>query len=333
MLGFLFRLRRIMKIKTLFSLMAALSFLFPLSLRGEVTERIVALVNNEVITLSELEEMAKPLYEEVRRTSPPSEREQKLKKVREEILDHLVDSKLLDQEIKKRKIEVPDRDVDAAIADVLKSASLSENDLKKVLAREGMTYSAYRQKIREELGKMRLVSREIKSKIVIEEETLRKAYQENLDKFTDPLEVKIQQIFFPLPKNGSKEETAAVWKEGQSILERARKGEDFSELAKKYSHGPEASEGGVLGNFKHKELMPELEEVGFRLKGGEISGLIASPLGFHILRVMERKGGEPRPFAEVQNKIREEMIQVEAEKKYQEWMKELKSKAYIQIKL
>ena len=71
--------------------------------------------------------------------------------------------------------------------------------MKKAIAREGMTYSAYRQKIREELGKMRLVSREIKSKIVIEEETLRKSYQENLDKFTDPLEVKIQQIFFPLP--------------------------------------------------------------------------------------------------------------------------------------
>ena len=196
-----------------------------------------------------------------------------------------------------------------------------------------MTYSAYRQKIREELGKMRLVSREIKSKIVIEEETVRKEYQENLDKFTDPLEVKIQQIFFPFPQNSSQEEAAVVRNEARSILERARKGEDFTELAKKYSRAPEASEGGVLGYFKHKELMPELEEVGFKLKVGEISELVSSPIGFHILRVLERKGGEPRPFAEVQNKIRDEMIQVEAEKKYNEWMKDLKSKAYIQIKL
>ena len=79
--------------------------------------------------------------------------------------------------------------------------------------------------------------------------------------------------------------------------------------------------------------MPELEAVGFKLKIGQISDLITTPLGFHILRVLERKGGEPRPFAEVQNKIRDEMIQVEAEKKYNEWMKDLKSKAYIQIKL
>jgi peptidyl-prolyl cis-trans isomerase SurA len=307
--------------------------LLPLSLQGEVIERIVALVNNEVITLTELEETAKPLYDEVKRTSTPSEQEQKLKKARGAVLDRLVDSKLLEQEIKKRKIEVPERDVDVAIADILKSTNLSENDLKKVLAREGMTYSAYRQKVREEIGKMRLISREIKSKIVIEEETLRKAYQENLEKYTDPMEVKIQQIFFPFPPNGSPEKAAAIRKEAQSILERARNGEDFTELAKRYSRAPEASEGGVLGYFKHKELMPELEEVGFKLKIGEVGDLIATPLGFHILRVLERKGGEPRPFGEVQNKIRDEMIQVESEKKYNEWMKDLKAKAYIQIKL
>ncbi len=333
MVCYFFTLMEFMKNKILFCLIAGLFLLFPLHLRGEVTDRIVALVNNEVITLSELEETVKPLYEQVRQTSTPAEREQKLKKIREEVLDHLVDSKLLEQEIKKRKFEVPERDVDAAIGDVLKSTNLSENDLKKVIAREGMTYSAYRQRIREELGKMRLVSREIKSKIVIEEETLRKAYQANLEKFTDPLEVKIQQIFFPLPQNSSQDEAAVIKKEARSILERARKGEDFTELAKKYSRAPEASEGGVLGYFKHKEMMPELEEVGFKLKVGEISDLVNSPMGFHILRVLERKGGEPKPFAEVQNKIRDEMIQVEAEKKYNEWMKDLKSKAYIQIKL
>ena len=333
MLCYFFNLMRFMKNKILLGLIVSLFFLFPTYLRSEVKERIVALVNNEVITLSELEETVKPLYDQVRQTSTPAEREERLKKVREEVLDHLVDSRLLDQEIKKRKIEIPDRDVDGAIKEVLKSTNLSENDLKKVIAREGMTYSAYRQKIREELGKMRLVAREIKSKIVIEEETLRKAYQENLDKFTDPLEVKIQQIFLPFPQNSSQDEAAVVRNEARSILERARKGEDFTELAKKYSRAPEASEGGVLGYFKHKELIPELEEVGFKLKVGEISDLVNSPLGFHILRVLERKGGEPRPFAEVQNKIRDEMIQVEAEKKYNEWMKDLKSKAYIQIKL
>ena len=321
-----------MKIKPFFLLIAALFLLLPWKLQGEVVERIVALVNNEIITLSELEETGKPLYEQVRQTSTPSEREEKLKKAREQVLEHLIESKLLEQEIKKRKIEVPDRDVDAAVEDILKSNRMNENELKKTLAREGMTYSSYRQKVREELGKMRLVNREIKSKIVIEEEELRKAYQQNLDKFTDPLEVKIQQVFFPFPQTASQEETAALEKEARSVLEKARKGEDFTELAKKYSHGPEALEGGILGYFKRKELMPELEEAGFRLKPGEISDIVRSPLGFHILRVLERKGGEPKPFAEVQYRIREGMIQAEAENKYDEWMKDLKAKAYVEVK-
>jgi peptidyl-prolyl cis-trans isomerase SurA len=322
-----------MKVKDLFLLVVVLFLFLPLGeLRGEVVEKIVALVNNEVITLSDLEEMGKPMYEEVMKSSTPADREQKLQEAHRAVLDHLVESKLLDQEIKKRKIEVPDRDVDAAVEDIMKSSHLSQNDLKKTLARQGMTYSSYRQKVRNELGKMRLVNREIKSKIVIEEERVRRVYRENLDRFTEPLQVKIQQIFLPIPANGTPETVVGIQGEAQSILERARKGEDFAELAKKYSRGPEARDGGILGYFKHKELMPELEKAGFKLETDEISDLVRTHFGFHILRVMDRRGGKPKPFAEVESSIREEMIQAEAEKKYEEWMKELKSKSYIEIR-
>ena len=322
-----------MKRKIFLALFSILALLLPLSLRGEVVDRIVALVNGEIITLSELEQRGKFLYDDVRKTSTAGELEEKMKKARLQVLGHLIESRLLEEEMKKRKIEVPERDVDATIQDVLKSSNLTENDMKKALAREGMTYSTYRQNVRDQLGKMRLVSREIKSKIVIEDVVLRDYYQKNLEKFTDPLEIKIQQIFFPVPQNASREETAAVQREAQAILERARKGEDFSELARKFSMGPEARDGGLLGYFKHRELMPELEEAGFKLRPGEVSDLIRSPAGFHILRVLERKGGEPRPFAEVQFKIREELSEAEAQKKFEEWMKELKSKAYIEIRL
>jgi peptidyl-prolyl cis-trans isomerase SurA len=322
-----------MKRSFLFLFFSILVLLLPLNLRGEVVDRIVALVNGEVITLSELDQMGQPLYQKVRQSSTAGEREEKLKKARAEVLDRLIENRLLEEEMKKQKIEVPERDVDAAIQDVLKSSKLTENDLKKVLAQEGFTYSAYRQRVRDELGKMRLISREIKSKIVIEEAVLRDYYQKNPEKFTDPLEIKIQQIFFPVPRDASREETAVVKREAQAILERARKGEDFSELARKFSKGPEARDGGLLGYFKHRELMPELEEAGIKLRPGEISDLVRSPVGFHILRVLERKGGEPRPFAEVQFKIREELSEAEAQKKFEQWIKDLKSKAYIEIRL
>jgi len=326
-------LPRVMRFKIVLFLAFGLWVLFPCSGSGEVVERIVALVNNELITLSELEEMGKPLLDQVRQTSSPAEREERLKKARREVLDHLIDSKLLEEEMKKKKIEVSDRDVDAAIQDILKTSNLSEDGLKKALAREGMTFTAYRQKVRDELGKMRLVGREIKSKIIIEDDEVRKRYQENLEKYSEPLEVKIQQVFFPLGQDAPKDQVAAVQREALTILERARRGDDFSQLAKVYSQGPEAGEGGVLGYFKKQELVRELEEAAFKLKPGEISDLVKSPAGFHILKVLERKGGEPRPFAEVQNRIRDEAMQEESEKKFNAWMKDLKSKAYIEIRL
>ena len=314
-------------------LLFGLGVLLPRSGSGEVVERIVALVNNELITLSELEEMGKPILDQVRRTASPAEREERLKKARREVLDHLIESKLLEEEMKKRKIEVPDRDVDAAIQDILKTSNLTEDGLKKALAHEGMTLSAYRQKVREELGKMRLVGWEIKSKIVIDEEELRKRYQENLEKYSDPLEVQIQQVFFPLPRNASKDQVAAVQREALTILERARRGDDFTQLAKAHSQGPAADEGGILGYFKRQELAHEVEEAAFKLKPGEISDLVRSSAGFHILKVLDRKGGEPRPFAEIQYRIREEAMQEESEKKFNAWMKDLRSKAYIEIRL
>jgi peptidyl-prolyl cis-trans isomerase SurA len=312
--------------------MAASFFLFPDGTRGKVVERIVALVNNEIITLSELEEAGKRLFEQVQQSSLPAEREEKLKEARRAVLDQLIENKLLEQEIKNRKVEVPDRDVDTAIEDILKQNQLTENELKMALAKEGLTYPAYRRRIRDDIGKMRLINREIKSKIVIKEEDLRNRYKENITRFTEPTEVKVQQIFFPVPALVTEKEIAAVRKKAQSILERAHRGEDFAELARKYSQGPEAREGGVLGFFKHKELRPELEEPAFKLRPGEVSGLIQSTEGFHILRVLERKGGEPKPFAEVQSQLQDEMIQAEAERQFQKWMKDLKAKAYIEVR-
>ncbi len=299
---------------------------------AEVIDRIVAIVNNQPITHSELEEAAGPAFEQVRQSALPSERESKMSEARKAILDLLIDGKLLDQEIKNKKIEVPDRDVDAAIEDILKQNRMTENELKLVIAREGMTFSFYKQRIRDDLGKMRLINREIKSKVMVKEEDIRKFYQDHLDNFIEPAAVKVQQIFFNNPPGATEEQTARVRAEAHGVLDRIRKGEDFTTLAKKYSQGPEASEGGVLGDFKRNELRPELDQAVFSLTTGGVSDVVRTPDGFHILRVMEKKGGEPKPFAEVQGKIREEMVQIESEKQFREWRKHLRAKAYIEIK-
>ena len=324
---------RLLRIQLASCLLAASFLLLPDGTRGEIVERIVAVVNNDVITLSELEEEGKRIFEQVQQSSLPAEREEKLKKARRAVLDQLIENKLLEQEIKNRKVEVTERDVDMAIEQILRENQVSENQLKAFLAKDGITLSTYRRRIHDDLGKMRLINREIKSKVVIKEEDVRKNYQDNLAKFTDPAEVKVQQIFFVIPQLATEAQVASIRQEALSILERARSGEDFAELAGKYSQGPEAREGGVLGFFKHNELRPELEESAFKLQPGKVSGLIKSPEGVHILRVLERKGGEPKPFAEAQNQVRSEMMQAESDRQFQEWMRALRAKAHIEIRL
>lgn len=306
---------------------------FPQQLRSEVIERIVALVNNEVITLTELEEAGAHLFQQIKESTRPAERQEKLKKAQREVLEQLIESKLLEQEIKKRKVDVSEKEVDAAIAEIMKHNHMSENELKMALAKEGLTYFAYRQRIRNDLGKIRLINREIKSKLVITEEDIKKIYQEKIKDYTEPVEVKLQQIFIPLPRQASSAEVKEAEQKINDLWRRARQGEDFTELARSYSLGPEAKAGGVLGYFKRQELIPELEEIAFQMEIGEISAVIRSPHGFHILRLLERRGGTPKPFAEVAPQIREAKLQEEAERKFQEWLQSLKKKSFIEIRL
>lgn len=308
-------------------------WMLPAAASGQVVDRIIALVNDDVIFLSELEEAGKLLFEQIRKSTLPEESEGKIKKARRELLNQLIEDKLLEQEIKNRKIEVSEREVDQAIEEVMKKNQLTENDLKKALAKEGLTYSAYRQRVKLDLGKIRLINREIKAKIVVKEEDLRNYYRENIGEFTEPLEVKLQQIFLRQGPALSSKQSDELKKIALEIHQRARQGEDFGELVQRYSQGPEKAEGGVLGFFKKGELIPELEEATFHLKRGEISEVVQTPQGLHILRVLDRRGGEPRPFAEVRHRIREQITQAEGMKQFEEWLKALKSKAYIEIRL
>jgi peptidyl-prolyl cis-trans isomerase SurA len=263
-------------------------------------DRIVALVNGEIITLSELEQRGKFLYDDVRKTSTAGELEEKMKKARLQVLGHLIESRLLEEEMKKRKIEVPERDVDATIQDVLKSSNLTENDMKKALAREGMTYSTYRQNVRDQLGKMRLVSRKSSRRSSSRRGT-EDYYQKNLE-IHRSLEIKIQQIFSLCPRmprekrrRGSKGSPGDSGKGPEGRFQRA---------GQEVFYGSR-SQGWGLSYFKHRELMPELEEAGFKLRPGEVSDLIKPGRVPHFAGAGTEGRGTP-PFAEVQLKIQEE---------------------------
>ena len=170
-----------------------------------------------------------------------------MNEARKEVLEQLIESKLLEQEIKKKKIEVPERDVDAAVEDVLKQNQITVDELKIVLAKEGMTLTSYRERLRDSMGKMRLVNREIKSKIVIKEEDMRKFYRDNQE-VHDPPEVKVQQIFFAIPREAPADRWRPL-KEAAEVLEQAKEGGRLHRAGQKLLPGAGRQGGGFSGSL------------------------------------------------------------------------------------
>jgi peptidyl-prolyl cis-trans isomerase SurA len=310
-------------------------FILPISLSAQVVNRIVAVINGEMICLSELQKWSSLYTREVDRSNPTMSENEKLKAAQEKILDQLINQKLLDQEAKRLKIEVSKKEIDQAIEDVQKRNSFSRRELLNALKHEGLTLDTYREQIAQEIKKVRLVEYEIKSKLNITEDAIKDYYIKNMAKPEIREGVRIQQIFLAIPQQANEEKIVEVKALGKGILSSLEKGEDFGMLAQQFSQDPSAQAGGDLGFFKKGELLPILEETVYRLKEGEVSPLIQSQAGFHIVRVLEKREGDVKldGWMKSRDQIKSILYQKESERMFEQWLKNLREKAFIEIKL
>lgn len=317
------------------SALLVLMFLFvqPFSLRAEVIDRVMAVVNGKVITLSELTEREAPLAKQATETFSGAEREKRLADIRKKVLDSLIEDLLLEREAERLGMKVSERDIDDAIEDVKKQNSLDDAGLKIALKKEGLAYEGYRSQIKNQIEKSRVIGQQVRSKVNVTEKDLADYYERNRRIFLRDEEVKISHILFLVPEKASDVEIEKIRREAMDVLEMARSGKEFSELAKKYSQDASAKEGGSLGFFKRGQIMPAFEEAAFSLKKGGISDLVRTTYGFHIVRVDDVKEASPEPFDSVKEKIRSAVTSEMLEQRYKEWMEELKKSAIIEVKL
>ena len=230
-------------------------------------------------------------------------------------------------------MKVSERDIDDAIEDVKKQNSLDDEGLKVALKKEGLTYEGYRAQIKKQIEKSRVIGQQVRSKVSVAEKDLADYYERNQRMFLKDEEVKISHILFVVPERASGAAIEGIKKEAMDVLEMARSGKDFQELAKKYSEDSSAQEGGSLGFFKRGQILPAFEEAAFSLKKGGISDLVRTTYGFHIIRVDDVKEALLEPFESVKEKIRSAVTSEMLEQRYKEWMDELKKSAVIEMKL
>ena len=323
-------MKQLKKIASFILLFTGSILLFHSSVSGEICNRLVAIVNDEVVTLYELNTMMQTL------TGMPSEQlknksEEIYLKTRQKVLDDLIDQKIGLEKIKELEIKVTDKEVDQAIERVKADNQLTQKDLIAELKAQGSNYESYRKSIKKELERIQLINYEVKSKMILREEAIEEYYNTHRDEFTSEGRVRLALIFLKQKDPADRNEARALYQKAQDILSMIKEGKNFANLARKFSNGPGASEGGDLGVFKMSELNPEMSEIIKDLSAGEVSKPIIRPYGIKIIKVEEKDGGGEKSLEQVQNAIRTILYRKELDKRYSAWIKELRKKAYIKI--
>jgi parvulin-like peptidyl-prolyl isomerase len=302
---------------------------------ADIVDKIVAVVNEDVITLSGFNVAFEPYRKNIEENYQGKDKEAVLKQARESFLQRLIDNMLIEQEAKKAGvgIVVKDEEVMGVIKDMLAKDKSTMEDFLKKLAREGNSLESIKGDIRNQIMRMRLLRREIKAKIVVSDEEIGEYYNKNRQNYEGKEAVRIKQILLLLPPQANKAMRMKVKDQTNNLRKRIKNGEPFELLAVKYSQGPEAKQGGDVGFIERGVIIPEVEAVAFSLPLGQVSEVIESSLGFHIIMVVDKRGAGLKPIAVVREEIKAKIEDEKLDKRYEEWITAIRKKSYIEIRL
>ncbi|MGV8079443.1 MAG: SurA N-terminal domain-containing protein [Syntrophales bacterium] len=320
------------KIKFLIILVLAGTFLIPSSPSAEILDRIAAVVNGEVITLSEWNTAFQAVQERIEKGYKGPNKDQIMEEARAATLNRLINSKLIELESKKAGMTVKEEDINAAIRDMLSRQKISLEDLRKNLAKEGITLEQYKEDIRENMTRQRLIRREIGAKVVVNDEEIGEYYKNHREDYEGTEAVHLHLIFLPLPGDAGTEGRDRLRTEARSILDRIRKGESFEAMAYQFTKGPAPEQGGDIGFVERNSLVAEADREAFRLNVGEVSDVIEASTGFYILKVVDKRGAGTKSLADVRNEIKARIENEKMNKKFDEWIADLRKSALIEIK-
>ncbi len=321
-----------MKSKIFFTAGIFLIF-FSTALYAAFEDRIVAVVNDDVITLSELEASLQPILERIKKIPEEGKRNEVTAQARLAVMNQMIDRMLLEKEAAKRKIAVTDEEVTKALEDMLKNRDISIEKFRESLAAEGATLDDYRDEIRKTRIKRKLIGVTVESKVSVSEEEIGEYYAKHRNQYEGKEASRIQQILLVKPKDAGDSVYKTLRAQAEAILKKLKEGESFDLLVAAHSRGPAAGSGGDLGFVEKGMMFPEVDKVVFELKTGEISDVIESPAGFHIIKIIDRRGAGIKPIGEVREEIIGMIGNEKMKKKSEEWLKELRERSLIEIRL
>ena len=297
-----------------------------------LVDRIVAVVNEDIITLYDLNLALQPYEAKIKALnySPEKEREA-LFKLRAELLNQIIDEKLTDQAVKRNNIEVSEKEIDATIERIKAARSLTDEDIRAGIALQGLTMEGYRKAIKEQLLRSILVNREIKSKIVITEDEIKKYYEAHREKYAGETKYHIWNIFIRSSEVVDESAKELALGKMESIITKLNQGQAFESLAAQKPDSSMDPEGADLGLYRLDELSPQLQKTVKDMKAGDFSPILKTDMGYQIIYVQKIIHTDAKSMADVKAEIQQTLYEDAVENRFQTWLKNLRKKSYIKI--
>jgi peptidyl-prolyl cis-trans isomerase C len=291
-----------------------------------VLPEVLARVNGEAINKAEFEKALNTVQANAGSPIPPERRDE----IYRGVLDQLVSFHLLMQESKTRKIQVTDADVDSRVAEVKKQFP-SEDDFNKALASRSMTLESLKAEARQEMTLSKLVESEVKALVNVQESDIKTFYDTNPDKFQQPESVRASHILIRLEPTATDAQKKEARAKADDLLKQIKAGGDFAALAKQHSQDGSATQGGDLNFFAKGQMVPPFEQAAFALQPGQVSDVVETQFGYHIIKTTEKRPARLVPLAEVAQRIGEFLTGQQQQEKTQAFINALRAKSKIEI--
>ena len=299
---------------------------------ARTVEKVAAVVGDNVVLASEVEEKAAPLMADVSRLPDPDKRAARAAALRREVLDRLIDEELILQQAADLKLSISSEQVDASIEEIKKQNNIDDDQLRDALKGQGMSMAHYRADIKRQLLRFRVINIAVGSRVNISDDEI-KAYYERHMKGSANTQVRASHIFITIPEGADRAAAEEKRAQAQKILERAKAGEDFAKLARELSEDAATrAEGGDLGFFGKDMLPKPIEELVFSMQPGEIRGPVRADRGFHVIKMVDRKVKAPKPLDDVKDDIRMQLRQKDMERQTKNYLQELRKKTLVDIR-
>jgi peptidyl-prolyl cis-trans isomerase C len=287
---------------------------------------VVARVNGETLNKSEFELAVHNLESQAGRPVPAEQRDE----VYRNLLNNMIAFRLLRQETTRRHLTATPEELDAAMKQV-RGQFPNEAAFKQALTSQKLTLDQLRDETRANLLIARMLEQEIASQLQVKPSEVSEFYEKNPDKFKQPESVHASHVLIAVPQGADEATRKAARAKAEEVLEKARAGTDFATLARTYSNDASKQHGGDLGFFPRGQMVPAFETAAFALQPGQISDIVETPFGYHVIKVIEKRPAQTVPFGQVSARIEQYLQQEKREQKTKAFVEALKTKGKVEV--